>query len=67
MKIGLIAWERFSYGGVSRIISSVVNELLLNNEIELKILCLKEKNFFQNVYGTIRTSRTYAIQTGEPI
>lgn len=51
MKIGLIAWERFSYGGVSRIISSVVNELLLHNEVELKILCLKEKNFFQNVYG----------------
>lgn len=50
MRIGLIAWERFSYGGVSRIISSLVNELSQNNDIEIKILCLKEKRFFQNVY-----------------
>lgn len=51
MRIGLIAWERFSYGGVSRIISSLVNELSQNDDIEIKILCLKEKRFFQNVYG----------------
>ena len=29
--------------------------------------CLFRWYLFQNVYGTIRTSRTYAIQTGEPI
>lgn len=51
MRIGLIAWERFSYGGVSRTISSLVNELSKNDDIELKILCLKEEKFFQNVYN----------------
>lgn len=56
MKIGLIAWERFSYGGVSRIISSIVNELSLKEDVEIKILCLKNKRFFQNVYD-IDTNR----------
>lgn len=50
MRIGLIAWEKFSYGGVSRIISSLVKELSHKENIEIKILCLKEKRHFQNVY-----------------
>lgn len=51
MRIGLIAWERFSYGGVSRIISSIVKELSCHTDIEIKVLCLKKEKFFQNVYG----------------
>lgn len=49
MKVGLIAWERFGYGGVSRILSSMINEL--STQVDISVLCLKDKSFFQNVYG----------------
>ncbi|MBR4118724.1 MAG: glycosyltransferase [Bacteroidales bacterium] len=49
MKVGFIAWERFSYGGVSRIISSLVNEL--SKDIDIEILCLKSEKSFENVYN----------------
>ena len=54
MKVGFIAWERFGYGGVSRILSSLVNAL--SEQIEVKILCLKRETAFENVYH-INTSR----------
>jgi len=49
MKVGFIAWERFSYGGISRIISDLVNEL--SKDMEIDILCLKNEKSFENVYN----------------
>ena len=49
MKVGFIAWERFSYGGISRTISSVINEL--SKDTDIKVLCLKDKIYFENVYN----------------
>lgn len=48
-KIGIIAWERFSYGGVSRVVSALISNL--SNFYDVKVLCLKKEKFFQNVYG----------------
>ena len=48
-KIGFIAWERFSYGGISRVVSLLINSL--TDDFDVKVLCLKEENFFQNVYN----------------
>lgn len=48
-KIGFIAWERFSYGGISRVVSSLIGNL--KDDFDIKVLCLKEKKFFQNVYN----------------
>ena len=49
------------------IIVSLVFVALLNLPAKRHLFCLFRWYLFQNVYGTIRTSRTYAIQTGEPI
>lgn len=49
LKIGFIAWERFAYGGVSRVLSSLLNNI--SDDFEIKVLCLKDKSFFQNVYN----------------
>lgn len=48
-KICLIAWERFSYGGISRVLSDIVTGLSENHEIT--ILCLKNAAALENVYG----------------
>lgn len=48
-KVGFIAWERFGYGGVSRVVSALINNLV--EDFDVKVLCLKKKKFFQNVYN----------------
>lgn len=48
-KIGIIAWERFCYGGISRVVSSLISNM--TDSFDVKVLCLKEKKFFQNVYN----------------
>lgn len=47
-KICFIAWERFSYGGISRVLSDVINGLCKNHDIT--ILCLKDAESLKNVY-----------------
>ena len=47
-KIGFIAWERFGYGGISRVVSSLICNL--TEDFDVKVMCLKEEKFFQNVY-----------------
>lgn len=47
-KIGFIAWERFGYGGVSRVVSGLIKHFSCGNDVE--VLCLKDSTFFQNVY-----------------
>ncbi len=48
-KIGFIAWERFGYGGISRVVSSLICNL--TDSFDIKVLCLKEKKTFQNIYN----------------
>lgn len=49
MKICFIAWDRFSYGGVSRIVSGIVNSLC--NDFDVTIFCLKKEHFVENIYN----------------
>lgn len=48
-KICFIAWERFSYGGISRVLSDIINGLC--DDYEITILCLKNAQSLENVYG----------------
>lgn len=48
-KIGIIAWERFGYGGISRVVSSLISSL--TEDFEVSVLCLKDERFFQNLYN----------------
>lgn len=47
-KICFIAWERFSYGGISRVLSDIINGL--SDDYEITIVCLKDARFLENVY-----------------
>lgn len=47
-KICFIAWERFSFGGISRVLSDIINGLC--DEYEITIVCLKEATYLENVY-----------------
>lgn len=47
-KIGIIAWERFAYGGISRVVSSLISNL--SDDFDVKVLCLKKEKFFQNLF-----------------
>ena len=57
-KIGFIAWERFGYGGISRVVSSLICSL--TDEFEVSVLCLKNKEFFQNLYNIDTTKVKFA-------
>ena len=48
-KVCFIVWDRFSYGGISRVISNVIYGLC--DEYEITILCLKKQQFLENVYN----------------
>lgn len=48
-RIGFIAWERFGYGGISRVVSTLISNL--TEDFDIKVLCLKKEKFFQNVYN----------------
>lgn len=49
IRLGLIAWTRFGFGGVSRVVSSLINNL--SDDVEIKVLSLKKRKFFENVYS----------------
>lgn len=47
-KVCFIAWERFSYGGISRVLSDIINGLC--DDYDITILCLKDAQSLENVY-----------------
>lgn len=48
-KICFLSWERFSFGGISRVLSDVINGLC--DDYDITILCLKDTKALENVYG----------------